>query len=223
MSIFLCLLPLAHQDFRSPISRYVTASDASMTGGGLCVSDGLTPYGFKVLSGPFRGENVDDIPERGVVCVGLFDGVGSLRKAAEVLRVNVHLHISAESDEHAKRVVKGHFNNVVQLDSVDEITPEMCQRWAGKTSGAGMVIVGAGQCQGVNRPNGERSGSVSLIQPVLRMLRKSFSWARFISFKNPFFNWTWEIGKSSPKQQEYCPFGFVLLNYSLAVVIASTG
>ena len=126
LSMFLYLLPLAHQDFRSPISRYVTASDASMTGGGLCVSDGLTPYGFKVSSGAFRGENVDDIPERGVVCVGLFDGVGSLRLALEVLRVNVYLHISAESDEHAKRVVKGHFNDVVQLDSVDDITPEMC-------------------------------------------------------------------------------------------------
>ncbi|CAE7349712.1 unnamed protein product [Symbiodinium sp. CCMP2592] len=176
LSMFLCLLPLAHQDFRSPISRYVTASDASMDGGGLCVSDGLTPYGLKVSSGAFRGENVDDIPERGVVCVGLFDGVGSLRLALEVLQVNVQLHVSVESDEHAKRVVEGHFNNVVQLNSVEDITPEMCQRWAGKASGAGMVIVGAGQCQGVNRPNGERSGSVSVIQPLIRMLRQSFSW-----------------------------------------------
>ena len=223
LSMFLCLLPLAHQDFRSPISRYVTASDASMTGGGLCVSDGLTPYGFKVSSGAFRGENVDDIPERGVVCVGLFDGVGSLRLALEVLRVNVQLHISVESDEHAKRVVEGHFNNVVQLDSVDDITPEMCQRWAGKASGAGMVIVGAGQCQGVNRPNGERSGSVSLIHLCFECYGNLSLGARFISFKSAFFKWTWETGKSSPKQQEYCPFGFVLLNYPLAVVIASTG
>ena len=42
---FVALICLAFMDFRTPISEKVTASDASTTGGGLCVSRQLSPYG----------------------------------------------------------------------------------------------------------------------------------------------------------------------------------
>ena len=41
---FIALAPLAYMDFRTAVSEEVTASDASTTGGGLCVSRELSPY-----------------------------------------------------------------------------------------------------------------------------------------------------------------------------------
>ena len=42
---FVALLPLARMDFRTPFSEQVTCSDASSSGGGICASQGLTPWG----------------------------------------------------------------------------------------------------------------------------------------------------------------------------------
>ena len=42
---FIALTPLAYMDFRLNTSELVTASDASTTGGGLCVSRELSPFG----------------------------------------------------------------------------------------------------------------------------------------------------------------------------------
>ena len=42
---FLCLVPLAQLDIRGELVGDVTASDASTTGGGICVMEGLTSHG----------------------------------------------------------------------------------------------------------------------------------------------------------------------------------
>ena len=55
--MFLCLLPLGHFDFRAPCSDIATASDASMLGGGVCASDGVTQFGASVAALPFRGKH----------------------------------------------------------------------------------------------------------------------------------------------------------------------
>ena len=52
---FLCLLPLAQINFRAGVHGKVTASDASMTGGGICVSKGLTAYGVAACHAEVRG------------------------------------------------------------------------------------------------------------------------------------------------------------------------
>ena len=56
MLMFLCLLPLAHIDHRLSTSDLVTASDASLLGGGDCASQGETSLGVEVGQGPFRGD-----------------------------------------------------------------------------------------------------------------------------------------------------------------------
>ena len=61
-------------DFRAPMSALVTASDSSLLGGGVCCADRVTGFGQKVASSKFCGE-APEVPEKGVVCVGLFDGI----------------------------------------------------------------------------------------------------------------------------------------------------
>ena len=72
LSTFLSLLPLAFQDCRAPLSGVSTASAASLTGGGLCASDGLTAFGESFAKGQVRGEILRDLPDQSVVAIGLF-------------------------------------------------------------------------------------------------------------------------------------------------------
>ena len=56
---FISLLPLATMNFRCPFDSEVTASDASSSGGGVCVSRGVSSYGLAASLSQVRG----DIPE----------------------------------------------------------------------------------------------------------------------------------------------------------------
>ena len=76
---FLALLPLARMDFRLSMHPMVTCSDASTTGGGVCASVGLTPYGAMVSQGHLRGETAENRTELTVLSIGLFDGISALR------------------------------------------------------------------------------------------------------------------------------------------------
>ena len=92
---FLGLFPLAKLDFRLGMHQQVTCSDASTTGGGICCSTGLTPRGVMVSEGELRGER----PERSdvqVLSVGLFDGIGALRVALDLLGLPCLAHISVD-------------------------------------------------------------------------------------------------------------------------------
>ena len=53
---FIGFLPLAYMDFRSQVSRHVTASDASEYGGGVTVSTGVTPMAYGVRGRILPGE-----------------------------------------------------------------------------------------------------------------------------------------------------------------------
>lgn len=93
---FLGLIPLAYMNFRCQISDMVTASDASEKGGGVTASQGLTPMGIIASKCQIRGDIVEpsDIPA--VLTIGLFDGIGALRVAADALGWNVLGHSSIE-------------------------------------------------------------------------------------------------------------------------------
>eukprot|EP00435_Cladocopium_sp_Y103_P039959 s294_g10.t2 len=84
---FLALVPLAQMDFRLPMERQVTASDASSTGGGICASVGLTSYGVTAQAALVRGELSEPFEIIEVLTIGLFDGIGALRVAAEILHL----------------------------------------------------------------------------------------------------------------------------------------
>ncbi|CAE7745770.1 unnamed protein product, partial [Symbiodinium sp. CCMP2456] len=143
MLMFLCLLPLAHIDHRLSTSNLVTASHASLLGGGVCASQGETSLGLQVGQGTFRGEIDCEVPDGGIVCI-------------------------VEKDPAARRVVESNFPDAIFVDQVEDITPDMCQRWAWLASTAKLVIVGAGPpCQ---------SSLHSLVKPLVNMIQKAFSW-----------------------------------------------
>ena len=91
---FLGLIPLAYMDYRCSISPCVTASDASEGGGGVTASTGLSPEGAAASSLPIRGDVIEPADLISVLTIGLFDGIGALRVAADSLGWCVAGHIS---------------------------------------------------------------------------------------------------------------------------------
>ena len=117
-----CMLPLAHTNIRAWVDSKVSCSDASMSGGGICISKGITQHGLDALtecqhapldsvqfSNP-EDEKIGTLQMKSVriICVGLFDGLGGLRVSLQKLHlyVVVILYISSEIDRPAKRCVR---------------------------------------------------------------------------------------------------------------------
>ena len=184
---FVGLIPLAFSDFRVKFDDIVSASDASQGGGGFCISKGLTPYGGVAALSHVRG----DIPEQHDLCqvlsVGLFDGIGALRVALDLLQAPMAGHISVECNPEAHRVIEANFPDSVLVNNVEDVTEEMVQAWSLRYSNAGLVLVGSGPpCQGVSGLNADRRGALkdarsslfSHVPRVVELVKRKFPWAQ---------------------------------------------
>ena len=184
---FIGMLPLAYMDFRCKISKQVTASDASETGGGITVSAGATPWGCVASACPVRGDMVEPHDVTSVLTIGLFDGIGALRVAADALGWSVQGHVSIEVAPAAQRVVESRFPNTVMVSDVREVDLEMVRRWGQRFSQVGLVLVGAGPpCQGVSGLNAARKGALkdarsclfTHVRRIRGLVRQVFPWAQ---------------------------------------------
>ena len=187
LSRFVALSPLGQMDFRTSVDGVVTCSDASTQGGGACSSVGLSDYGMAALNSEVRG----DVPEAHdlvqVLTVGLFDGIGALRVACDILGLPMAGHVSIEKDPKGRRVVESFFPETEFFDDVVEFGADEVAQLALKYSNVGVVLVGAGPpCQGVSGLNADRKGAIkdersSLYVHVPRictLFRQAFPWAQ---------------------------------------------
>lgn len=158
---FILLLPLAQMEFRATLCDQVTCSDASTLGGGICVSTGLTEYGVAAANSAVRG----DVPEahdlQQILTVGLFDGIGALRVAADALGLPVAGHVSVEVDPRGRRVVESWFPGTRFFEDIRNFGRTEIQGIALDFSNVGLVIIGAGPpCQGVSGLNADKKGAL---------------------------------------------------------------
>ena len=94
------LVPLAVPTFRPPFDGAVTASDASMTGGGLRVQRFHALWSCSGLEPRERGHSeAHDLCQ--ILSIGLFDGIGALRVALD-LQAPLAGHISVEANSSAR-------------------------------------------------------------------------------------------------------------------------
>eukprot|EP00438_Fugacium_kawagutii_P021703 Skav224769 [mRNA] locus=scaffold1604:630943:636934:- [translate_table: standard] len=175
LSRFLCCLPLAKLDFRVGLHPQVSCSDASTSGGGVCISKGTSLMGMIAAQGKLRGQVPEQRSEHRVLSIGLFDGIGALRVALDALGLSSIGHISVEKDGKGRRVVESHFADSLHYEDVKDITEEEVHSWQGRFSQASIVVIGAGPpCQGVSGLNVDRLGALkdqrsNLFQHVSRI------------------------------------------------------
>ena len=184
---FACLTPLAQISFRTPVAGVVTCSDASMSGGGICRSVGLSDYGNTAALAEVRGDIHEPHDHVQVLSVGLFDGISGLRTACEALRLPMAGHISIEIDAKGRRVVESFYPDTIFVEDIKLLTEDMVTEFALKFSNAGLVLIGAGPpCQGVSKLNFDRRGALrdhrsSLFQEVPKvvdMFKRKFIWTQ---------------------------------------------
>ena len=184
---FLCLIPLAFMDLRLSVKAAVTASDASSSGGGVCVSKGLTPYGLAAQGALVRGEVPEEHDFVQILSIGMFDGISGLRVSLDSLGVPVAGHVSIEQSPEARRVVESFFPDTIFVDDVAKVDFEMVTQWALRFPGVGLVLVGAGPpCQGVSGLNADRRGALrdlrsclfQHIPQVVALCKLAFPWAQ---------------------------------------------
>eukprot|EP00438_Fugacium_kawagutii_P025255 Skav212857 [mRNA] locus=scaffold786:244787:247873:+ [translate_table: standard] len=184
---FVAMIPLARISFRTLPLGSVTASDASTTGGGVTVSKGLTNVGQMAALCHTRGDLPEQQDSCGVLTIGLFDGIGALRVAADAAGLPVIGHVSVEVHDAASRVLESRFPSTVFVKNVQDIDSAMVKSWACKFSQASIVVVGAGPpCQGVSGLNADRRGALrdhrsSLyihVDRVRELVRQAFPWAQ---------------------------------------------
>jgi hypothetical protein len=167
-------------DFRSQFCEQVTCSDASTLGGGICVSEGLTEYGVAATNCTIRG----DVPEAHdlvqVLTVGLFDGIGALRVAADTLGLPIAGHVSVEVDPKGRRVVESWFPGTHFFEDIRDFETVEIKQLAVEFIGAGPP------CQGVSGLNADKLGALrdarsSLFQEIPRIeeaFKKAMPWAQ---------------------------------------------
>lgn len=188
---FMALIPLGQMDFRLTMCQEVTASDASSSGGGICCSRGLTSYGHSAQRALVRGEWAEPLESVETLTVGLFDGIGALRVAVDLLQVQVAGHISVECNPYANRVLESAFPGSRVIEKVEDVTTEEVREWACEYSSVGVVLVGAGPpCQGVSGLNADRKGSqrdarsalYKEVPRIVDLITKAMPWAQVHSF-----------------------------------------
>ena len=184
---FIGLIPLAFMNLRAFYDEVATVSDASTTGGGLCASRGLTPFGLSASLSPVRGDLHEGLGFSQVLSIGLFDGIGALRVALDCLGIPIAGHIGVEKNSEAHRVVESFFPECIWVDDVAKIDAAMVKDWSLLFSNVGLIIVGSGPpCQGVSGLNCDRKGALrdsrsSLfhhVPRVVQLLKEGFPWAQ---------------------------------------------
>ena len=184
---FIALIPLARMDFRLPMHPLVTCSDASSGGGGICASSGLTVTGVLASQGKVRGDYPEPRHEHKVLSIGLFDGIGALRVALDLVSANVVGHVSVESNNAASRVVESHFPETIFVEDVALVDKAMVREWACRYSQVSVVVLGGGPpCQGVSGLNFDRKGALKDLRSCLfvhvkrieGLVRDGFPWCQ---------------------------------------------
>lgn len=79
-----------------------------------------------------------------ILSIGLFDGIGALRVALDLLQVPVLAHISVETNAMAHRVVEAHFPNTEFVHNVADVDENLVQQWSGRYSQCSLVLLGGG-------------------------------------------------------------------------------
>ena len=121
-----CMGLLWHTNLRAGLCKETTASDASMTGGAVGVSRGLTLEGEEFVHADSLSPQVPTLP---ILVVSLFNGVGCAFRCYDLCGVLPLVAISYETNAEANRVVSQRWPFVLQEKDVRELTIEVIRSW----------------------------------------------------------------------------------------------
>ena len=135
----------------------VTVSDASESGGGVRYFTGISSSGVEALK---LWSQLGQPGQEGLLVVSVFEGISAIQVALERLGCAVLGCVCIESDDVARKVVKGWFPRSVSLCDVCSVSYQDVSHWVRLFLRASLVLVTGGPpCQGVSGLNASRTGA----------------------------------------------------------------
>ena len=135
-----------HVDMRLQVSHLAVCTDASERGGGLSYSTGLTRCGgVQACALACDHEWVDS---RRMEISDLNAGVGSLRQALDLLKVQPRAHVVTERNRHARSVLSARWPDATLLDFSAELSGDQVKELLDAAPGVtDWIVVCAISCQ----------------------------------------------------------------------------
>ena len=126
--LVMVLSPLFHSNLGADISKYITASDASNTGGACAIGKQLTESGWDF----FRAMSVQEQSSgpHPILLVSLFNGIGGCFRCYDLAGVSVQGRISVDVNKHANRVITSTWPGTIMVLDVESIDFQMVQGWS---------------------------------------------------------------------------------------------
>ena len=166
--------PLMYMDFRAVVDEAASCSDASPTGNGVCIAVGCTAAGRALSEALLEEPRRSKIGGCGLLLVGLFDGIGGLRRSAEVAGLPIVGAASVESDKGCRRIVELMWPDTVRYEDVRSFDVREVDELRRKFPRTSRILLGAGfPCQEYSGLNTQRRGITSargsLVQEIPRI------------------------------------------------------
>ena len=166
-------LPFMGFDLRGRVDASVSCSDASETGGGVCVSSGISDAG-RCRIGVGRQAAVSS-QCNGLLVIETFGGISGGRRAVEICGVTPAMHLHYEIEETAIRVTECNYPDAKQMGDVHGITAASLQAATHDGPLITEVMHYTGPpCQnvtGLNPAGGGVEGSKSRLMMLLPLIR----------------------------------------------------
>ena len=136
-------LPLHWMDQRLQIAPQVYATDASLEGGGACVSTGLSSRGRAKCHMLGSGDDLGGACDS-VLVIEVFGGIGGLRRACELIGLQPQGLIYIDVDDLGTKLVRRQCGYVLTYGDLRKITFEDVKGWRRSFPKVSKVVLGAG-------------------------------------------------------------------------------
>ena len=163
--LLMYLTPLLHTNLGARVSPYITASDASNTGGACAIGRQLNCSGWDF----FRAMNIQDQGSTSypILLVSLFNGIGGCFRSYDVAGIPVQGRISVDWNKNANRIVSKTWPGTIIVLDIESVTMEMVQDWSLKFPTVEEVHLWAGfPCVDVS---GVKYGRLNLEGPASKL------------------------------------------------------
>ena len=171
----MALLPLMQADLRLTVDPRITVSDASETGGGVCVATGLTTEGVAAFRRELATKTAVGRDEIGLISG--FEGIGGDRRAFDLLGVEIAGHLTIEIDERARRVTAAAWPGAEVHIDIKAVTKEVIRLWIRQHPHLRYIYVAGGSpCQGVTGLNAGARGMADPRTMLVYDLVQVYGW-----------------------------------------------
>ena len=121
------LCPLLVTNLAAKVANFVTASDASSTGGAVAISRSLTTSGADFVRSSLLAES--EVVQAPVLVISLFNGIGGALRAYDVLGIQVAAAIVCDTCKEANRITMRRWPFAELINDVHEIDLDLVKTW----------------------------------------------------------------------------------------------